>query len=538
MINTRLSGNSRSVLIIIPVLLLLALPFAIQAGFSKLIFSLFFIPLAFFSSWVITRALTVLQFHANGIDYLKLKFRVFVMHIVAWGFFMFLGFMASAILSATPGFSWLIHLGAFMTIVIIPFVAHETLHSLDGSAKSPTFVKKENSLAVIYAKKRFLGSLGIAVFSFMALVVYSSYSNLSILPLLMLIVLVALINASNMVNVVFPVIRATIAFNECEVDPELKDLFAEITFFSRDQQDSIIFNKGFYTAKISQTIAEVGLISEQINPVSEQIKLDVERLKEGSAIQISALGELSGMIENMHHNLVQNYRSARFAKKISEKAVESVNKMSVASTESLVAIERIVEKVKVINDIAHQTNIISLNAAMEAARVGDEGRGFAVVAGQVRQLAELSKTASEEIIKLSRETIESTEKTQALAKTLAPEVQNTANLLRDVTLSSEEHAGKDKNLNIKEVLDRLNAVIDNCTQSYATLKLCSNHVEDQASLLNKVVENLSAKNDPSVYKSGKPKVFRNLLPVEPQDKIAGAPIIDDRDFADNNFETF
>jgi methyl-accepting chemotaxis protein len=100
---------------------------------------------------------------------------------------------------------------------------------------------------------------------------------------------------------------------------------------------------------------------------------------------------LNDMIDNIHHNSDNAMRS----KEISVEALQSMEKMSVATLESLNAIRNISGKIAVINDIAFQTNILALNAAVEAARAGEHGRGFAVVASEVRKLAEHSRTAAD-----------------------------------------------------------------------------------------------------------------------------------------------
>ena len=63
-------------------------------------------------------------------------------------------------------------------------------------------------------------------------------------------------------------------------------------------------------------------------------------------------------------------------------------------------------KISVISEIARNTNLLALNAAIEAARAGESGKGFAVVASEVRKLAEMSQKAADDIINVSKESVD------------------------------------------------------------------------------------------------------------------------------------
>ncbi len=81
----------------------------------------------------------------------------------------------------------------------------------------------------------------------------------------------------------------------------------------------------------------------------------------------------------------------------------TVDKTAQAMSEMAEASRRVVEMMSLINEITFQTNLLSINAAVEAARAGDQGRGFAVVANEVRSLARRSSEASKDIQNLVRE---------------------------------------------------------------------------------------------------------------------------------------
>ena len=115
------------------------------------------------------------------------------------------------------------------------------------------------------------------------------------------------------------------------------------------------------------------------------------------------------MQRNLDNALNAN-RLAEDAHGIASRGDEVVGKV-VATMQAITGSSRkIGDIIGVIDEIAFQTNLLALNAAVEAARAGEQGRGFAVVASEVRNLAQRSAAAADEIKKLIRDSIEDVER--------------------------------------------------------------------------------------------------------------------------------
>ena len=244
---------------------------------------------------------------------------------------------------------------------------------------------------------------------------------------------------------------------------------------------------------VTETGNSVSQIMETVNQLHDQIVIQAEHVSQSS-------GVIDGMLKNIHlvvETLTRNTQNVAVLTKSSEVGRKDLQKVS----DDIQAIAResegILEINAVMENISSQTNLLSMNAAIEAAHAGEAGKGFAVVAGEIRKLAESasqqSKTTADMLkkIKASIDTITvSMQVVFANFESIAREVQTVSEQEENITsMMAEQERGSQ---NVLEAMTQLNSITGRVKQDSEEMSGKSESVIRRNASLKNISDELSA----------------------------------------------
>ena len=237
--------------------------------------------------------------------------------------------------------------------------------------------------------------------------------------------------------------------------------------------------------KLKEIVREIKAVTLDLKTSSNEVNQNSQLLSQTVSEQAASIEEIFSSMEQMVSSIEQNAENAQKTDKNTGTVKSQLHKMQETSIENKNAVHLIAEKINIINDIAFQTNILSLNAAVEAARAGEQGNGFSVVATEVRKLAEQSKFAAKEIHELSTHSVNTAEEANKIFADTSLQIQdNMASINMIAIASGEQNVGATQ---INSSLKELNYTLQQTASSVEELAQTADILDSFAAKLNNIM---------------------------------------------------
>ncbi|MFY0685778.1 MAG: hypothetical protein JXQ90_01365 [Cyclobacteriaceae bacterium] len=263
------------------------------------------------------------------------------------------------------------------------------------------------------------------------------------------------------------------------------DLTQIVGHDAEDETSGLASSYNRIVGKLTEIVTQIKSSSNEVFETSQKLGDVSKEVSRGANEQASTTEEIAASMEEMLATISSNMEIAKATADSASRSASGISDSNKSFEEAIAAVTDITHRIELISDIARKTDILSLNAAVEAARAGDHGKGFAVVAQEIRKLADKSGQVSTEIEEQASGSRNISELAGEKLRKIVPEIVTSAEKVNSIANATQEQKNGVENIN--DAVQLLSEITANTASSAEVMSGSSLELEGHAAQLKKVI---------------------------------------------------
>lgn len=305
---------------------------------------------------------------------------------------------------------------------------------------------------------------------------------------------------------------------------------------SEDELGELSNNYNKFIVSVRKLIDAIQNTAYAVADAGTQLTTTSQELAQNSNEQASSVEEISSSMEEMAATINSNTDIAENTGKVSKNSAKTITQSNEIINQMINHVSEISEKVSIIIEIADKTDMLSINAAIEAARAGEAGKGFAVVANEIRNLADHTIKASDEITDLSKKGQDISDAARKSLSKTVNEIEKNVEQVTEIVAASHEQKGNVDAVN--QSMQQLTNITQQYSASAEELSTSAEELSAQAQHLKELVAEFRIENQSDTKTTRQVSIIDKKTAIKQEKDNNGVDIKLDNDETDTNYEKF